>query len=64
MNMLHHEALLQLTHDRQQERRRDAEAERLARQTRGQRRRRQRLTLDAALGLLRHRRSPAQSHGA
>ena len=31
--MLHHEALLQLTHDRQHERLRDAEAERLARQT-------------------------------
>ena len=61
--MLHHEALLQLTHDRQQERRREAEAERLALQARGQRRRRQWLTLDA-LGLIRHRRGPAQSHGA
>jgi hypothetical protein len=62
--MLHHEALLQLTHDRQHERLRDAEAERLARQTRGrQHRRRQRLTLDAALGLLRHR-GATTSHGA
>ena len=62
--MLHHEALLQLTHDRQHERLRDAEAERLARQTRGrQHHRRQRLTLDAALGLLRHR-GATQSHGA
>jgi hypothetical protein len=62
--MLHHEALLQLTHDRQQERRREAEAERLALQARGlQQRRKRRLTLDAALGLLRHRRA-AQSHGA
>ena len=63
--MLHHEALRQLTHDRQHERRREAEAERLALQARGsQHRRRQRLTLDAALGLLRHRRGPAPSHGA
>ena len=59
--MLHHEALRQLTLDRQQLRRREAEAERLARQARGQRQRRRQLTLDAALGLLRHRR-PA--HGA
>jgi hypothetical protein len=64
MNMLHHEALRQLTHDRQQQRRREAEAERLALQARGrQHRRRQRLTLEAAFGLLRHRRA-AQSYGA
>ena len=63
--MLHHEALLQLTHDRQHERLREAEAERLALQARGRSsRRRQRLTLEAALGLLRHRRGAAQSHGA
>ena len=63
--MLHHEALLQLTHDRQHERRREAEAHRLALQARGrQHRRRQRLTLEAALGLLRHRRGAAQGHGA
>ena len=61
--MLHHEALLQLTHDRQHERLRDAEAERLARQLRGRRQRHRRLTLDAALGLLRHR-GATQSHGA
>ncbi len=61
--MLHHEALLQLTHDRQHERLRDAEAERLARQMRGRRHHRRRLTLDAALGLLRHR-GATQSHGA
>ena len=59
--MLHHEALRQLTLDRQQLRQREAEAERLARQARGQRQRRSRLRLEAALGLLRHRR-PA--HGA
>ena len=63
--MLHHEALLQLTHDRQHERRREAETERLALQARGRRQRRKRqLALEAALGLLRHRRSPAQGHGA
>lgn len=63
--MLHHEALRQLTHDRQQERRREAEAERLALQARGPRQRsRRRLALEAALGLLRHRRGPAPSHGA
>ena len=61
--MLHHEALLQLTHDRQHERLRDAEAERLARQLRGRQQHRRRLTLDAALGLLRHR-GATQSHGA
>ena len=61
--MLHHEALLQLTHDRQHERLRDAEAERLARQLRGRRQHRRRLALDAALGLLRHR-GATQSHGA
>ena len=61
--MLHHEALLQLTHDRQHERQRDAEAERLARQMRGRRQHRRRLRLDAALGLLRHR-GATQSHGA
>ncbi len=61
--MLHHEALLQLTRDRQHERQREAEAERLARQTRGSRQHRRRLTLDAALGLLRHR-GATQSHGA
>ena len=61
---LHHEALLQLTHDRQHERRREAEAHRLALQARGrQHRRRQRLTLEAALGLFRHR-GAAQGHGA
>ena len=59
--MLHHEALRQLTHDRQQERLGEAEAERLARQARGQRQRRRQLTLEAALGLLRHRRV---AHGA
>ena len=63
--MMHHEALLQLTHDRQQERRREAEAERLALQSRGQRHeRRRRLTLEAAFGLFRHRRGATQSHGA
>ena len=63
--MLHHEALRQLTHDRQQQRLREAEVERLALLARGRRqRRRQRLALDAALGLLRHGRRPAQSHGA
>ena len=61
--MLHHEALLQLTHDRQHERLRDAEAERLARQTRRRRHHRRRLTLDAALGLFRHH-GATQSHGA
>ena len=62
--MLHHEALRQLTHDRQHERRREARAERLALQARGRRHgRRQRLTLAAALGLLRHR-GTAQGHGA
>ena len=62
--MLHHEALLQLTHDRQHERLRNAETERLARQMRGRRHhRRQRLLLDAALGRLRHR-GATQSHGA
>jgi hypothetical protein len=61
MNMLHHEALRQLTHDRQQLRQREAEAERLARQARGQRQRRRQLTLEAALGLLRHRHA---AHGA
>lgn len=61
--MLHHEALRQLTHDRQQQRRDEAAAERLALQARGRRhRRRQRLTLEAALGLLRHR-GAAPSHG-
>ena len=61
--MLHHEALLQLTHDRQHKRRREAENERLALQARGRRhRRRQRLTLEAALGLLRHR-GAAQGYG-
>ncbi|MEO5574910.1 MAG: hypothetical protein ABIR67_03470 [Gaiellaceae bacterium] len=63
--MLHHEALRQLTHDHQQQRRREAEAERLALQARGLRqRRRQRLALDAALGLLRRRHGTAPSHGA
>ncbi len=62
--MLHHEALRQLTRDRQQERRREAEAERLALQARGRRQRRRLLTLEAALGLRRLRRGPAQSHGA
>ena len=61
MNMLHHEALRQLTLERQQLRQREAEAERLARQARGQRQRRKRLKLEAALGLLRHRRA---AHGA
>ena len=62
--LLHHEALRQLTHDRRRERLRDAEAHRLALQARGgQHRRRQRLTLEAALGLLRHG-GAAESHGA
>jgi hypothetical protein len=64
MNMLHHEALRQLTHDRQQERRREAEAQRLALQARGRRQRRRRLALEALLGWRRHRSRPAQSHGA
>lgn len=63
--MLHHEALRQLTHDRLQQRRDEAAAERLALQARGrQHRRRQRLTLEAALGLFRHHRGAAPSHGA
>jgi hypothetical protein len=57
MNMLHHEALLQLTLDRQQLRRREADAERLALQTRSRRQRqRRRLLLDAL--------RPARSHPA
>jgi len=48
MNMLHHEALRQLTLDRQQLYRREAETERLARHARGRRqRRKRRLLLDA-----------------
>jgi len=64
MKMLHYEALRQLTLERQQLRRREAEAERLALQARSRRQRRKSLTLEAALGLWRHRRSPAQTHGA
>lgn len=46
--MLHHEALRQLTLDRQQLYRREAETERLARHARGRRqRRKRRLLLDA-----------------
>ena len=61
--MLHHEALRQLTHDRQRQRRRAAEAERLAREARARQQQRRWLTLDAALGF-RHRRRHAQGHGA
>ena len=51
--MLHHEELRQLTHERQQRLRAEAESERLARQARGRRhRRRRRLTLRSALELL------------
>ena len=53
--MLHYEALRQLSHDRGQRLRREAEAERLALQARSRRQRR-RLALDAALELLRGRR--------
>jgi len=57
MNMLHHEALRQLTLDRQQLRLREAEAERLGLQTRARRqRRKRRLILDAL--------RPARSHPA
>jgi hypothetical protein len=47
--MMHYEALLQLTHDRCERLQREAEAERLALQARGQRqqRRRRRLALHA-----------------
>jgi hypothetical protein len=57
MNMLHHEALRQLTRDHQEQRRREGEAERLALQARGQRQRRKRRLLLNAL-------RPARSHGA
>jgi hypothetical protein len=57
MNMLHHEALRQLIHDRQQLRQREAEAERLALQARGQRQRRRRRWLLNAL-------RPAGGHAA
>jgi len=57
MNMLHHEALRQLTRDLQEQRRREGEAERLALQARGQRQHRKRRLLLSAL-------RPARSHGA
>lgn len=51
--MLHYEELRQLTHERQQRLRAEAEFERLARQARGRRhRRRRRLALRSALELL------------
>lgn len=50
---MHFEALQQLCHDRGQQLRHEAETERLALQTRGQRqRRRRRLALHATFGLL------------
>ena len=55
--MLHHEALRQLTHERQEHRRREAGIERLARQARGQRHRRRRQWLLKAL-------RPAGGHAA
>ncbi len=61
--MLHYEALRQLCHDRGQQLRHEAEAERLALQARGRRQRRgRRLALHAALELLlrgRHARQQA-----
>ena len=63
--MLHHEALRQLTHDLQLQRRRDGEAERLATQARSRhQQRRKRSALDAVLELLRRGRAPAPIHGA
>ena len=51
--MLYYEELRQLTHERQQRLRAEAELERLARQTQGRRhRRRRRLALRSALELL------------
>ncbi len=51
--MLHFEALQQLCHDRGQQLRHEAKAERLALQARGQRQqRRRRLALDATFELL------------
>jgi hypothetical protein len=51
--MLHYEELRQLTHERQQSLRAEAESERLARQASGrQHRRRRRLALRSALELL------------
>ena len=55
--MLHHEALRQLTHERQELRRREAEIEHLARQARGRRQRRRRQWLLNAL-------RPAGGHAA
>lgn len=61
--MLHYEALQQLCHDRTQQRLREADAERLALQARGQRQRR-RLALATGLDLLLRARREAARHGA
>ena len=58
--MMDFEIYRQLCHDRRQQLRREAEADRLARQVRGPRqRRRRRLALHAALDQLRGRRQAA-----
>ena len=60
--MLHYEALRQLTHERHEQRAREAQTERLAHEARGRRQRRsRRLALAAGLGqLLAARRHAAQ----
>jgi hypothetical protein len=61
---MHYEALRQLCHDRQQQLRRTAEAERLALRARGRRqRRRRRRPLHATLDLLLRGRRHARQHG-
>jgi hypothetical protein len=61
--MLAYETLRQLTHERRQEREREARAERLALEARGRWQQRRRLTLLAGLGrALRARRHAAERH--
>lgn len=62
---MYFEALQQQCHDRMQQRQREAHAERLAMQARGQRQKhRRRLALAAAFDLLLRARRQAARHGA
>ena len=63
--MLHYEARQLLCHERQQERLREAEAERLVNQARGARQRRRRMVaLAARFDRLLHPRRQVAGHGA
>jgi hypothetical protein len=62
---MHYEALQHQCHERMQQRQREAQAERLVRQARGQRQqRRKRLALGAAFEVLLRARRHAARHGA